>query len=218
MIDCNDMEEELVYQEEKIGPYSFFLKVAEDDFNAEKKTLFATVVWFGARTLSRYLTVDKKEKIEGRSVIELGAGAGLCSIACRKIEASVVTVSDYPSPSVILNLRDNIRKNFGNDEGENSNFFVVEHIWGSDVTSLLSPLNGKQYDVVVASECLWKADTHENFAISINNVLKPGGTVYLSFSHHIPGNEAQDLNFFEIMKKFHIQVVDIKEVIAPHMW
>jgi predicted nicotinamide N-methyase len=80
MINCNDTEEELIYQEEKIGPYSFFLKVAEDDFNAEKKTLFATVIWFGARTLSSYLTVDKKEKIKGRSVIELGAGMLLNNI------------------------------------------------------------------------------------------------------------------------------------------
>lgn len=45
-----------------------------------------------------------------------------------------------------------------------------------------------------------------------------GGTVYLSFSHHIPGNESVDLNFFKIIKKFNIKIIDIKEVIAPHMW
>jgi predicted nicotinamide N-methyase len=74
MIECNDTEEEAIYQEEKIGPYSFWLKVADDDFNTDKKTLFATVIWFGARTLSNYLAVDKKDRIQGKTVIELGAG------------------------------------------------------------------------------------------------------------------------------------------------
>lgn len=230
-------EEEIAFTEEIVGPHHFWLKIAEDDFNTDKKTLFATMIWQGARALSSHLAVNAKDKIVGKSVIEFGAGAGLPSFTCYKIGASVITSSDYPAPSVISNLLENVQRNVdvvtvltypnmaklssGNDPSSSikcSKFSVIEHVWGTDVTSLLLPLNGYQYDVVIAAECLWKSDTHESFIASINNVLKPGGTVFLSFSHHIPGLEHQDLSFFEIIKNNGFSVTDVREVIVPHMW
>ena len=266
-----DIEEEIPYIEEKIGPYTFWLKVAEDDFNAEKKTLFATMVWHGARALSNYLADDVPQSIIGKNVLEFGAGAGLPSLVCRRLGSAIITASDYPAPTVISNLFENMIYNEQNkqslqsdlssdtdkgvtinDNEENTNdcktqnkesqneesqnkesqneesqnkesqnerdFHVIEHTWGQDVTQLLAPLHGCLYDVVIASECLWKADTHEDFIISINNVLKPGGTLFLSFSHHIPGLEKNDLAFFDIIVKKSFSVVSIKPISVKHMW
>ena len=240
-------DDEPVYTEERIGPYSLWLEIAEDDFNPEKKTLFATMIWHGARALSNYLVSDVSDSIVGQTVIEFGAGAGLPSLICHKIGASIITASDYPAPTVIANLLRNVQKNMMNGDlpscessgqssswrgahadgcekrtdpmvDTDSNFHVIEHTWGEDVTSLLQPLSGDLYDIVIASECLWKSDTHRDFVTSISNVLKPGGTVYLSFSHHIPGNESTDLLFFDIMKRLDFVVKNIKEVSVQHMW
>lgn len=241
--DCVCDEGDQIFTEEVIGPYSLWLSIADDDFNANKKTLFATMIWHGARALSNYLASEVPNLIKGKSVIEFGSGAGLPSLICSKIGASCVTSSDYPAPSVIQNLRTNALRNVANvcsvkekaddnvtnftnensPSGDNCrlierNFHVIEHTWGEDVTPLLQPLQGGLYDIVIASECLWKSDTHENFATSIDNVLKPGGTAHLSFSHHIPGLESNDLSFFDILKRRNFTVTRTTETIVPHMW
>jgi EEF1A N-terminal glycine/lysine methyltransferase len=242
MNDCNHDEGEQIFTEEVIGPHRLWLSIADDDFNTNKKTLFATMIWNGARALSRYLASEVPNLVKGKSVIEFGSGAGLPSLICHKIGAAIVTSTDYPAPSVIQNLRNNALKNIvnvssmkeipddtANISNENSaaennhrlierNFHVIEHTWGEDVTSLLQPLSDSLYDNVIASECLWKSDTHESFAMSIDNVLKPGGTAYLSFSHHIPGLENNDLSFFEILKRRNFTVTRTTEIIVPHMW
>lgn len=242
MIQPSSIEDEQIFTEEVIGPYRLWLSIADDDFNANKKTLFATMIWHGARALSKYLVSEVSDSVKGKSVIEFGSGAGLPSLICNKLGASVVTSSDYPAPSVIQNLRTNALRNVVNvcsikgTTDDNSNFVnddtvagndrrlvekkfhILEHTWGEDVASLLQPLNGGLYDTVIASECLWKSDTHENFAKSIDNVLKPGGTAYLSFSHHIPGLENNDLSFFDILKQRKFIITRTTNIIVPHMW
>lgn len=247
VFEAPEHENEDCFVAEKIGEHLLWLQIAEDDFNAEKKTLFATMIWHGARALSNFLASDAPGFIKGKSVIEFGAAAGLPSLTCNKIGASTITATDYPASAIILNLRRNATRNVlsssshndksycSSSSGSNSsvdhesanydellleekNFYVKEHIWGTDVASLLEPMDGSQYDIVIAAECLWKSDTHEDFASSICAVLRPGGTAYLSFSHHIPGLEKNDLNFFDILCKKHFSVVSTKEVAVPHMW
>lgn len=247
MFELSEHEDTDCFAAEKIGEHLLWLQIAEDDFNAEKKTLFATMIWHGARALSNYLASDVSDFIKGKSIIEFGAAAGLPSLTCYKIGASTITSTDYPASAIIFNLRRNAVRNvfsssshyngssYSSSSSSNSaadhksakndelllnekNFYVKEHIWGSDVTSLLEPTAGNLYDIVIAAECLWKSDTHEDFASSICAVLKRGGTAYLSFSHHIPGLEKNDLNFFDLLCKKHFSVVSIKEVCVPHMW
>ena len=229
---------------EKLGPFSLSLQVAEDDFNDGKKTLFATMIWHGSRALAEHLISHFSDNVQGKSVIEFGAGAGLPSLICHKLGATLVTSSDYPAQSVTRNLIRNATRNIlcdytvgaqvsclltdnEDDRAAQDNlqlsekkFYVIEHIWGETASPLLDPLYGvsEKYDVVIASECLWKSDTHEDFAHSINNVLKPGGVCLMSFSHHIPGLESNDLAFFKIMERNNFFVINVHEVAVPHMW
>jgi predicted nicotinamide N-methyase len=46
--------------------------------------------------------------VKGKSVLELGAGAGLPSLICAINGASQVVVTDYPDADLIENLRYNI--------------------------------------------------------------------------------------------------------------
>lgn len=239
---CEDEIE--VFTVEAIGPYEFSLQVAEDDFNNAKKTLFATMIWHGSRALSKHLISHVSDSIRGKSVIEFGAGAGLPSLICHRVGAAIVTSSDYPARSVTRNLIRNASRNIlyndapaaqssrqenGNEEDcvvrdnlllSEKNFYVIEHVWGETVSPLLYPLQAasEKYDVVIASECLWKSDTHEDFANSINSVMKPGGVCFISFSHHMPGLESKDLAFFEIMERKSFSVTNVSEVSVPHMW
>jgi predicted nicotinamide N-methyase len=60
------------------------LGTAENEFNAERKTLFATHIWHASRLLSSYIAENKLEVIRSHRVLEFGAGAGLPSIVCAK--------------------------------------------------------------------------------------------------------------------------------------
>ena len=78
-----------------------------------------------------------------------------------RLGASFVCASDYPSTAVIENLKTNINLNFG----EVDLIAVEEHIWGSDTHNLISINNGRKYDILVASECLWKHEQVEDNAL-----------------------------------------------------
>lgn len=244
MIGDDSADEIDTFTVEKLGPFTLYLQVAEDDFNNGKKTLFATMIWHGSRALAEHLISNFSDSVQSKSVIEFGAGAGLPSLICHKLGAALVTSSDYPARSVTRNLISNAARNIlcdhtlglqtsclssdneddravqDNLQLSEKKFYVIEHIWGETASPLLDPLYGvsDKYDVVIASECLWKSDTHEDFAHSINNVLKPGGVCLMSFSHHIPGLESKDLAFFKIMERNNFSVINVHEVAVPHMW
>uniref|UniRef100_A0A6S8BUZ9 Uncharacterized protein n=1 Tax=Aplanochytrium stocchinoi TaxID=215587 RepID=A0A6S8BUZ9_9STRA len=61
-------------------------------------------------------------------------------------------------------------------------------------------------------------DLHENLLLSIHSTLKAGGIALITFSHHIPGLELQDLSFFEKAKKMGFQSKFIKTFTGQAMW
>ena len=74
-----------------------------------------------------YLTssTDATRLVHGRTVLELGAGAGLPSIVAAKLGARMVVVSDYADVELVENLRYNIERNFPNRlEGVKGNIFA----------------------------------------------------------------------------------------------
>ena len=85
--DCNSEEEEEdsdVVDVVITPDISVRVGTAEDEFNAERKTLFATHIWHASRLLSLYIAENKVENIRSHLVLEFGAGAGLPSIVCAK--------------------------------------------------------------------------------------------------------------------------------------
>jgi hypothetical protein len=67
------------------GAHCVQLSTAEDDFNKDKKTLFATHIWNGSTVLANYI-IDHigSDVVASSSVVELGAGAGLPSMLCAR--------------------------------------------------------------------------------------------------------------------------------------
>jgi nicotinamide N-methyltransferase len=191
------------------------LTTAENEFNAAKKTLFATYVWSGSKVIVDYLANEEnsRELVVDKTVLELGAGAGLPSLFCAKLAAKRVCAADYPSSNVIMNLRRNVVRN-----GLTANVSVREHIWGEDVSPLLKANGGEQFDVVVASECLWRHECHSALLTTVLNALKPGGYLVLTYSHHIPGLEKDDDNFLALADQAGLQILSTTKALAPNMW
>lgn len=58
--------------------------------------------------MTDYLYDHKQELVLGKSVLELGAGAGLPSIAAATWGAKQVVVTDYPNEDLVENMRINV--------------------------------------------------------------------------------------------------------------
>ena len=75
------------------------------------------------------------------------------------------------------------------------------------------------FDVAFLSECLWMHREHEALAKSVDALLGPGGTAYLSFAHHIPGMEDADDAFFTLCEeRYGFQTEELCVESMDYMW
>ena len=65
-------------------------------------------LWNGAQVVTDYLYDRVANLVHGRTVLELGAGAGLPSIAAAIWGAKQVVVTDYPDVDLVENMQMNI--------------------------------------------------------------------------------------------------------------
>ena len=128
------------------------LEAQEDYTNSTGMSL-----WAGSEVLSHYL-IENPDLIGGKSVLELGAGVGLCGIVAHHLGASQVLLTDGDA-QVLTKLRHNVNRNIADDDkkktacpqliwGRNLDVFVQDYghqivILGSDIaymTQSLEPL------------------------------------------------------------------------------
>jgi nicotinamide N-methyltransferase len=194
----------------QVGSYRIRLEIPQDDYNTDKKTLFATFLWNGAVALSEEL-LERRRYIEGKRVLELGAAAGLPSIVVGKMEPRLLCASDYPSPTVLATLQKNLVNNQVTGH-------VVGHVWGTDVSPLLRAINGERYDVIVASECIWRHECHDDLLTTITGCVGDGGVVIMTYSHHIPGLEEEDDRFLQKALASGLTVEEQKTIEIKSQW
>jgi predicted nicotinamide N-methyase len=150
-VDLNDEE----IHTELVGNFQFRFKIAEAEWNVEKKTLFATMLWNGAKQLGNHLINQASDRVIGKSVLELGAGVGLPSLICSAMGASFVCVSDYPTEHILSVIQENIHLN-NHHLSAGQRMEVAGHKWGTAVDTLLEKNSYQPYDLIIASECLWR--------------------------------------------------------------
>jgi predicted nicotinamide N-methyase len=113
------------------------------------------------------------------------------------------------------------------------NFSVLGYRWGEDPAALLGTLEQftsqsrstqemsatqTQFDVAIAAECLWQHDSHDILLQSMGLAVKTGGMAILTFSHHVPGLEGEDLKFFEKACASGWKLIGTSETPVKHMW
>jgi predicted nicotinamide N-methyase len=117
-------------------------------------------VWGGSELMAKYLAQNPK-LVQGKRVMELGAGAGLCGILVHRLGASATTVTDG-DVDVLQNLRFNVQRN-SHRSGDNhtnketfppgSNISCPQLIWGKNLEQLEATY-GPQ-DLILASDCVY---------------------------------------------------------------
>ncbi|OQR82813.1 nicotinamide n-methyltransferase [Achlya hypogyna] len=173
------------------------ISLAPDDGQAPG-SLFAYHVWNGATCLAEFFAEDPV-RVAGKKIVEFGAASALPSLVALHLGASVAVMTDYPAPVLIENMQKNVTRNA--DKLDNGNAVVLGHLWGEDTAPLRAYSHEDSgetgFDVAIVAECLWLHKEHDNLLASIMSCLKPGGQVFICFSHHVPGMETADLSFFK---------------------
>ncbi|TPX18888.1 uncharacterized protein E0L32_011440 [Thyridium curvatum] len=124
-------------------------------------------LWNGSRVLADYFEADPAGTVRGRTVLELGAGAGLPSLVAAVLGARKVVVTDFPDPELVATMWKNVdgvedlvlagqkqkqqqqqQQGTGGGDGDRRQTALVAdgHVWGADPAPLLAHLDDDDDD------------------------------------------------------------------------
>ncbi|KAM3418636.1 Protein N-terminal and lysine N-methyltransferase EFM7 [Cercospora zeina] len=167
--------------------------------------LWGHLLWQGGRTVADYLEANKAQYVQDKTVLELGAGAGLPSLICAINGAKQVVVTDYPDADLIDNLRANIRDCSLLPDSA-SNVVATGHIWGGDTSDLTTHLepgrSNSGFDVVILADLLFNHSEHGKLLQSIRQTLKRSSDAQalVFFTPYRPWLLQKDLAFFDLAR------------------
>ncbi|KAF2199564.1 hypothetical protein GQ43DRAFT_398488 [Delitschia confertaspora ATCC 74209] len=162
--------------------------------------LWGHFLWNAGKTISIYLEENAERLVKDKTVLELGAGAGLPSLVCSLNGAAKVVVTDYPDADLIDNLRYNITHC---DLLKNpSKIFAEGYLWGAPIEDLTKHLPEGQsgFDVLILADLLFNHSEHEKLIKTVLTTLKksPSAHAYVFFTPYRPWLLEKDLAFFDL--------------------
>ena len=140
---------------------------------AKNWNLHADAIWGSSIFVAENLDMlFGRDGLEGKRVLELGAGAGMTGISiARRWDDVQVVITDYPDVGILQTLQKNIARNFlENDLGSklaDPRVQVRGHAWGSE-----EGIEENHYHVVVAIDTLWTSEAHVALCQSITRALQ----------------------------------------------
>ncbi|XP_060923646.1 protein-lysine methyltransferase METTL21C-like [Limanda limanda] len=171
----------------------------EDIVIYESIDSFGAVMWPAALALCSFLDNNREEvNLQGKEVLELGAGTGLVTIVATLLGA-VVTVTDLPD--VLSNLRANVMRN---TRGRCRHLPKVEVLsWSYDLEPTY-PASLHRYDYVLAADVVYHHDFLPELLATMKHFCRPGTKVIWANRVRMES----DLTFTENFKKtFHTSLV-----------
>ena len=162
-------------------------------------------LWNGARIVSKYFEATPS-LVRGRTVLELGAGAGLPSLVCGVLGCSRAVVTDYPDVDLVKTMQKNVGEMEEVVESAKGRVRVKGYIWGRDVEPLLEELEEKDrkgFDVLILADLLFRHSEHGNMVKSIQKALKKAreSVAYVVFTSYRPWLKEKDLAFFDTARE-----------------
>ncbi len=140
--------------------------------------------------------------MKGKSVLELGAGAGLPSLASAFLEAKIVVASDYPDPDLIQNLQFNI--DHCDSLRVQTSVKACGYLWGTPIEPLTKYLPDRSdgFDVLILADILFNHSEHEKLIFTLQRTLSKGddAVALVFFTPYRPWLLEKDLHFFDLAR------------------
>ncbi|KAA8912004.1 putative methyltransferase-domain-containing protein [Sphaerosporella brunnea] len=150
-------------------------------------------LWNAGLVISKYLETNAARLVQGKRVLELGAGAGLPSLTCALRGAAEVVVTDYPDAPLIDNLRINISSL--PTRSSTSPITAEGYLWGNTLAeSMATP-----FDVVILSDLLFNHSEHAKLLKTVQLTLRKSrdARALVFFTPHRPWLLEKDLEFLK---------------------
>ena len=179
--------------------------------------LWGHYLWNAAPTLCEFLYARHDTLLRDRTVLELGAAAGLPSIAAARAGAASVVATDYPDPGLMENLCFNVAQNgcLAEEHREKGGAPPAcaageGFVWGADPAPLLAHVPQK-FDLLLLSDLIFNHQAHPALLDTCDACLRksdgsepsevavPCALVF--FSHHRPHLAHKDMGFFTLAEE-----------------
>jgi nicotinamide N-methyltransferase len=179
----------------------------------------AHTVWNGSRVVSDYFEADPS-RVRGKTILEIGAAAGLPSLTAGVLGARRVVMSDYPDVDIVQTMQQNIDECDASTpasalvEGPDGKPSRVAdrvvtrgYVWGADPQPLLSMLpeadSGAKFDILILADLMFRHSEHGNILKSVEMTMarKKTSVAYVFFTSYRPWLRAKDLAFFDLARE-----------------
>ena len=188
-------------------------------------------LWNGSRVVASHFE-SHPFLVQDRTVLELGAGAGLPSLVAASLGARRVVVTDFPDPELIATMRKNIDEceiippptsiACEGKEGKEEHITADGYVWGMDPSHLLGyllPAGEKGFDVLILADLLFRHSEHGRLLRSIEMLMKvdSASRAFVVFTSYRPWLQHKDLHFFDLARErgFVVEKVIEKKMERP---
>lgn len=204
------------YQPDKPATKTSYLTRAGTEIPLQlvgQSPLWGHLLWNAGRVIAQHLEDNADSLLKGKTVLELGAGAGLPSIISVLGGAEKVIVTDYPDRDLIENLDYNIKHAL--ESSKHARITARGYLWGNEVDSLIEllPDGRKGFDLLILADILFNHSEHEKLISTISKALNQDTETraLVFFTPYRPHLLEKDLHFFEIAKRSHFVVSKLFE-------
>lgn len=158
-------------------------------------------MWNAGQVITSFLEDHANDFIKDKRVLELGAGAGLPSLAAAALGARTVVMTDYPEPDLILNLQHNI-DHCGLDLAD-VNIFSAGYLWGQpvgDLKSYLKSESDEEFDLVILADILFNHSEHSKLIATLAQTMGKKSSALVFFTPYRPWLLEKDMAFFDLAR------------------
>lgn len=178
----------------------------------------AHTVWNGSRIVSDYFEAEP-DRVKGKTVLEIGAAAGLPSLTAGVLGARCVVMTDYPDVDIVQTMQQNIDECNATTpdsvlpRGPDGKLSTIAdrvvtrgYVWGADTEPLLSLLpgagKGDKFDVLVLADLLFRHSEHQKILDTVKWTMsrKKESVAYVFFTSYRPWLRHKDLAFFDLVR------------------
>ncbi|KAK5099594.1 Protein N-terminal and lysine N-methyltransferase efm7 [Exophiala xenobiotica] len=165
--------------------------------------LWGHLLWNAGQVIAKYIEDNAVDVAADRTVLELGAGAGLPSLICALHGAKKVVLTDYPDTDLIENLRYNISHSI--DQQYQPAIVAKGYLWGNDPQPLKVELTAPEegFDLLILADILFNHSEHDKLILTMRQTLgnRHGARALVFFTPYRPWLLEKDLRFFELAKQ-----------------